>query len=172
MRKYTEGFVCQECGVTFCDRVHKNRIRQFCSKSCSSKSLWRNHRSEMVDSLQSKKSPIFKSDKIICEFCGSEQTKRSTKHRWCDSCVRPTSFRFDRGLLIKYGLSWREYDDMMSKQDRKCLICMQIPKRYNVDHCHKTGKVRGLLCSRCNGVLEFIEDKERLSRALKYLGSV
>jgi hypothetical protein len=61
---------------------------------------------------------------------------------------------------------------MMIKQDGKCLICLQIPKRYNVDHCHKTGKIRGLLCSRCNGVLEFIEDSERLSRALSYIGSV
>jgi hypothetical protein len=172
MRKSEEGFVCQECGVKFCDRMRKNRTRKFCSKSCSSKNLWTNYRSEMVSSLQCKKSPIFKTDKIICEFCGNEQTKRSANHRWCDLCVRPSSFKFDRSLLIKYGFSWREYEKMLIKQDYKCLICMQIPKRYNVDHCHKTGKIRGLLCSRCNGILEFIEDSERLRRALTYLGSV
>jgi hypothetical protein len=171
MRKDEDGFICLECGVSFCDLRRSTRLRKFCSKSCSSRNRWKHYRSDMLQSLSSKKSPIFKDAQIYCEFCGAEQIKRSSKHRWCDFCVRPESVKFDRGLLIKYGISWREYDSMLNKQKGKCLICLQIPVRYNVDHCHKTNKVRGLLCSRCNGVLEFIEDSERLQRALRYIGS-
>lgn len=172
MRKFVQGHTCQECGVMFCDRIRNKRQRKFCSKKCSSKNLWAHYRSDMLSSLRSKKSPIFKDNLVCCEFCGNKEIRRSSKHRWCDDCVRPSFLKFDRGLLIKYGISWREYDAMMEKQEGKCLICLQIPKRYNVDHCHVTGKVRGLLCSRCNGVLEFIEDSERLKRALQYIGSV
>lgn len=172
MRKYVEGSTCLECGVLFCDRVRNKRQRQFCSKSCSSKHKWANYRSDMLKALRSKKSPIFKDGLIECEFCGGKEIRRSARHRWCDQCVRPKSFKFDRSLLIKYGISWRQYEIMMEKQEGKCLICLQVPTRYNVDHCHQTGKVRGLLCSRCNGALEFIEDTERLSRALDYIGSI
>lgn len=171
MRKTENGFVCLECKVMFCDRLRPTRLRKFCSKSCASRYQWTNYRSEMLNSLVSKQSPIFKNGEILCEFCGNKQTKRSSRHRWCDACVRPEFFKFDRSLLIKYGISWREYDAMMKSQNGKCLICLQTPVRYNVDHCHITNKVRGLLCSRCNGVLEFIEDSGRLQRALNYIGS-
>jgi len=171
MRKPSGGFTCQHCGVLFCDRVRQDRQRKFCSKSCSSKYSWSNYTDNMLEGIKSRKSPIFKNATFTCEFCGKDEVKRSTKHRWCDDCVRPGSFKKDRSLLINYNISWREYETMLNKQDNKCLICLTVPKRSNVDHCHKTGKVRGILCSRCNAVLEFIEDSERLSRALNYLGS-
>ena len=171
-RKYHEGFKCTNCKALFCDRVRPDRLRRFCSKSCSSKYNWTHSNENMLRANRGKSSPIFKNSLLVCEFCGHKETRRSSKHRWCDLCVRPESFKFDRNLLIKYGISWREYESMMKKQQNKCLICLQVPTRFNVDHCHKTGKVRGLLCSRCNGVLEFIEDSERLSRALDYIGSI
>lgn len=51
-----------------------------------------------------------------------------------------------------YGLSAEEYDALLVKQGGKCAICRNRPKtkRLAVDHSHKTGEVRGLLCSRCN----------------------
>lgn len=172
MRKHTEGFVCKTCGVTFCDRIRNDRLRKFCSRSCSSKYSWLNYTENMLKASRAKSSPIFKNSVFTCEYCGTKEVRRSTKHRWCDSCVRPSSFKSDRSLLIKYGISWREYETMLVQQNNKCKICLQTPKRANVDHCHITGKVRGILCSRCNGVLEFIEDSDRLARALCYIGTV
>lgn len=172
MRKSVTGFKCKNCGVLFCDRIRSDRLRKFCSKSCSSKFKWRNNRSKMLDCLSNKKSFVFKEAEFKCEHCNKTQIKRSAKHRWCDDCVRPAYFKKDRSLLVKYGISWREYEKMLRDQNGKCSICLETPKTYNVDHCHKTKKVRGVLCSRCNGVLEFIEDSPRLFRALQYLGSV
>ena len=51
-------------------------------------------------------------------------------------------------LRKKYGLSPDEYRRMLDKSDGKCIICLHEvgEKKLNVDHCHTTGKVRGLIC--------------------------
>lgn len=63
---------------------------------------------------------------------------------------------------------------MLHNQGNKCKICetheSEFDKRLAVDHCHKTGKVRGLLCSSCNTSLgKFKDDPEILRRAINYL---
>jgi len=57
--------------------------------------------------------------------------------------------RKDRVLKNKYGLSLKQYKQMYEDQSYQCAICGE-KKKLHVDHCHKTGKVRGLLCHRCN----------------------
>lgn len=57
-------------------------------------------------------------------------------------------------LKSRYGVSLEEYNTMFESQGGECKICKrhqtEFSKRLRVDHCHKTGRVRGLLCSRCN----------------------
>lgn len=76
-------------------------------------------------------------------------------------------------VLRKYGLTLDDYDVMLRKQNGVCAICLSPPKKnkaFNVDHCHTTGKIRGLLCFRCNfGLSFFREDSETFKRALKHL---
>ena len=67
-----------------------------------------------------------------------------------------------RHLKYKYGLSETEYLLLLSKQGGKCSICKTgspIPG-FVVDHCHRTDKVRGLLCPKCNLALERLESVE------------
>lgn len=80
-----------------------------------------------------------------------------------------------RQLGIRYNLSYEEYLLMYEKQEGKCLICEKnkvlgtIGGLY-VDHCHITGRVRGLLCPRCNTVLGHIESGSSiLNNIKKYL---
>jgi hypothetical protein len=68
-----------------------------------------------------------------------------------------------RQLKIRYNLSYEEYLGMYNKQNGKCLICekekvLGTKKGLYVDHCHTTGKVRGLLCSACNTTIGHIEN--------------
>jgi hypothetical protein len=60
-------------------------------------------------------------------------------------------------LLRKYGLTPEIYQQMLLKQEGKCAICKDLLKKPCIDHCHTTGKVRGLLCNNCNFALGYIE---------------
>lgn len=72
-----------------------------------------------------------------------------------------------------FGITPEQYDKMLAKQRGVCAICArQSPdgRRLHVDHCHSTGKVRGLLCHDCNrGIGMFSDDVARLTQASLYL---
>ena len=82
-------------------------------------------------------------------------------------------------LRLNYGMELEAYDALYSKQNGLCAICgnAETSKQKNgtlnqlaVDHCHETGKIRGLLCSRCNpGIGYFQHEVKRLEAAIKYL---
>ena len=74
-------------------------------------------------------------------------------------------------LLVRYKLTPEEYERMKSTQNGRCAICKNISKKnLSVDHDHTTGKVRGLLCGRCNTMLGMACDSELvLESAIKYL---
>ncbi|MFD6915076.1 MULTISPECIES: endonuclease VII domain-containing protein [Streptomyces] len=60
-------------------------------------------------------------------------------------------------------------DAIIAAQGGVCYLCLRAPA-VHVDHCHKTGRVRGVLCLNCNvGVGLFKEDPERMRRAAEYL---
>lgn len=76
-------------------------------------------------------------------------------------------------LLRQYGLTIEEYDELLVAQGYVCAICGGLNpdnRRLAVDHCHKTGQVRGLLCDLCNrGLGLFLDEVTRLRQAAKYL---
>jgi hypothetical protein len=76
-------------------------------------------------------------------------------------------------LLKRFGMSWREYELRLALQNGACAICKKKPKSLLcVDHCHVTGKVRGLLCRRCNGGLGFYDDDPiRMQAGADYLAA-
>lgn len=79
-----------------------------------------------------------------------------------------------RALLRSYGLTEGDVAAMMDEQRGSCAICYRGLDEYHcIDHCHDTGRVRGLLCRSCNVALgHFKDDPERLLRAVAYLGKV
>ncbi len=81
---------------------------------------------------------------------------------------------YDRRQALKknYGLTLEVYSEMLASQSGRCASCGDPPGHYKlaVDHCHKTGRVRGLLCSRCNTALgQLKEDFNRIERLANYL---
>ena len=71
----------------------------------------------------------------------------------------------------KYGLTPDDYFEMLEAQDYKCLVCGVKHKegkttKLHVDHCHETGKVRGLLCMHCNLAAGFAKDDPVRLRSL------
>ena len=76
-----------------------------------------------------------------------------------------------RSNWVKKGYNADEVEKFISKQEQRCSICGVIPeKRLCLDHCHKTGKIRGLLCENCNrGIGMFQDDVAALKQAIAYL---
>lgn len=79
----------------------------------------------------------------------------------------------ERSKLSMYGLTPEDYYSLLDKQGGACAICRgqcKTGKKLAVDHDHETGKVRGLLCTRCNVALGmFQDDMDRMAKAIAYL---
>lgn len=72
-------------------------------------------------------------------------------------------------IKLRYGLTEEEYKSMLHSSNGKCEICLSSTKLY-VDHHHKSGKVRGLLCQKCNsGIAFFRESYHVLVSAIRYI---
>ena len=94
------------------------------------------------------------------------------------ACVRRWHRKKGRAVRLErvYGITQEDYDVMLRAQGGVCKICGQKESvdRFPlaVDHDHKTGKVRGLLCGSCNtGLGKFNDDPDLLLKAMKYLGA-
>ena len=81
----------------------------------------------------------------------------------------------DRYLQRKYGITLADYDRLFAAHDGGCWICGRKPKpgrNLHVEHDHKTGRVRGLACWRCNSGLQHFRDDAILFRqAADYIES-
>ncbi|MEV0647233.1 endonuclease VII domain-containing protein [Phytomonospora sp. NPDC050363] len=74
-------------------------------------------------------------------------------------------------LKRRYGLTEAQVEEMLAAQFWVCAICKLEHERYHVDHDHVTGKVRGILCFKCNNALGlFEEDYFRMKAAIEYIG--
>jgi len=72
-------------------------------------------------------------------------------------------------LRRRYGITVEDYDRMFAEQGGVCAICREA-KAEHVDHCHRTRRVRGLLCFNCNGALgQFRDRPDLMVRAVAYL---
>jgi hypothetical protein len=88
----------------------------------------------------------------------------------CKTCRRNIDIK------IKYNINQQQYEDMLKSQNSSCKICKvnqkNLKKKFAVDHNHKTGEVRGLLCYTCNyGLGYFYDSVELLRNAIDYLES-
>jgi len=77
-------------------------------------------------------------------------------------------------LKLTFGITLEEYDELFARQNGSCAICnmpqSELKRRLAVDHNHITGKIRGLLCFRCNASIgKFGDDPELLEKAISYL---
>lgn len=75
-----------------------------------------------------------------------------------------------RRIKALYGLTLADWDRMLFEQSGRCATCTAVTEHLYVDHCHASGRVRGLLCLRCNSALGWLEDDvERLDCLRAYL---
>lgn len=98
--------------------------------------------------------------KNVCENCENHFLPTAPQQRCCETCVPPNETA--RSRWGKFRVSQYDYERMLEEQDFRCALCPQhfnelSSKNIHIDHCHKTGKVRGVLCQRCNHCISRIE---------------
>ena len=128
----------------------------------------------------------------VCSICKVEK-KHSEFHvnkAWahgiyfrCKECANKRSKELydpelerNKGFKRRYGITLDDYAQMLKLQNNRCAICNgtatgnRRQKNLSVDHCHTTGKVRGLLCHGCNSGIGYMKDDiELLEKAIDYL---
>src|SRR5262245_48991085 len=110
-----------------------------------------------------------------CKACMNAAVKASRKDP--SSKARHHHYCWRSSIKRRYGMTEADYLRLLAAQDDVCAICgSPTPnqrgnkKHLHIDHCAKTGKVRGLLCSNCNnGLGRFCDSIELLLKAVAYL---
>lgn len=145
--------ICVNCGMQF----YSSRPRKDCSSACR----YQIYKLKNLDAELKRKR----------DWYYSEWKKNSSKLRIINRRSR---------LKSQYGISLEKYMEMLAEQKGTCAICKKeesqksnkrgVTDSLRVDHCHRTGKIRGLLCSKCNfGIAQFNDDPVLLKRAIRYL---
>lgn len=109
--------------------------------------------------------------KSICRVCTQDAANLLLQRRKDnDPDFLKVRYR-ERGLKSNYNLDLSSYNSLLESQQGKCAICKKgSDKHLFVDHCHKTGKIRGLLCQHCNTLLGMaFDDVDILLGAVAYL---
>lgn len=169
---------CQECIDYTNNRKRKIRARGNCPLHPQVKTAAGLAKcQECVD-----KNKLLRAERIKNKVCVNHPDRPvQNNNKKCIQCVESNVWS---GVYKKYGLTKEQYFLECEKRDYKCDLCKKIcqPRMsgakqkdvFHIDHNHKTGKIRGFLCSTCNLVIgKFNEDVERIikfsKKLIKYL---
>jgi len=156
---------CKYCENLPKKNISKEGINKGYYRTCgSNECLKKQYENNYVCILKGK---VKKPEYLICVICDNEFKQKSSNHkRYCLECVPERSWR---ARASRYGIGKKQWDFMLQNQKGCCALCERIPEV--VDHCHKEGIVRGLLCNSCNTNLKFLEKElSFLNKVFKYLG--
>lgn len=119
--------------------------------------------------------PYVREKRFLAKQLKRQERNALAKARW--HSFNP-DYRKNHRLVTRYGITLEDFNRMMENQKGLCAICFKpemskkAQKGLSVDHNHKTGKVRGLVCHRCNLVLGHIEkDVNILVKTQLYLNN-
>lgn len=159
-------YECSKCRkILASSNFHKGNTNRSRPVSAYCKPCKKQHSKDNVESYRATRQRYYKSHKE--EYLArSRQSKRRPEVK---------AKARDAYLMRTYGITSEDYSRMIKAQGDLCAICRRSKPtstrgHWQVDHCHKTGKVRGLLCHDCNvGLAKFKDNTEALIRAASYL---
>lgn len=170
---------CLSCG----ERVQSYRAKLFCNRECRI-----NYVMAMPEGSRERSCNLCGKNKFLYDFSLKVRRDKASEELYfdviCNSCRYECMNNIDRNsdkyrnskLRSSYGITLEEYNNILKKQDYKCAICGMEEKddkflsKFTVDHCHRTGKVRGITCGNCNiSIGKLGDSSEMIYRAYLYL---
>ncbi len=123
---------------------------------------------------------LYRGDSKMCSSCNVEKSldeffkyASGHCHSCCKSCSKIKSQTYHKEVhrYKQYGITKLEFIQLIDNQNGNCAICNKnLDNEIHIDHCHTTGKVRGILCGKCNkGLGQFDDNVNYLTNAIKYL---
>lgn len=105
-----------------------------------------------------------------CKVCYRQDSADYRRRRGPVRKIRNAEYHSDRYYNEHYGMSQAQVVEWMEKVGNHCQICGEFPEKLHIDHCHKSGKIRDLLCRRCNTTLGLVKEQVWiLEELIKYL---
>lgn len=161
-------------GLSSPARTRAGRPPRYCSTLCRSRASVA-RRKQLAEGLTHKVCAACKTDKPIDAFTEAwrsycaECTRAQAKDRYRNSGGIERVYAAN--LATNYNMTPEQYAAKMESQEGRCAICGDKPtRRLHVDHDHKTGALRDLLCSHCNHAIGHAkEDPARLRAMIEYL---
>lgn len=147
-RKHQARGMCKPCY----DKWLKDQKPEYRERQLSNTAAWARKNPEKMRAIQENRKARISRDPVEKQRVKDQKRKNE--------------------LMRKYGISLEQYKEILKSQNDGCAICGRKAhdKNLHVDHCHESGKVRGLLCHQCNWYLGTIEaSSEVLSNLLQYL---
>lgn len=157
--KKSSEHICKWCGKPVKKNYQGTRFKGY-YKTCGDKECLKASYNDPKIKLLKK----YEKEKI-CEICNKKYIAKSSTSRWCKNCI-PN--KHARTIYERYHLLLQEEKELKEKNNGICPICNKR-KASAIDHDHKTGKVRGYICNKCNLGLHYIEDEELRNNMEKYL---
>ena len=152
--KFYQGKPCKKCGNTL-----RYTSMTGCVNCTKENSIKRFENGDVKEWVQKNREKVNASNRKRYNSLSSEEKRNRNR----------------RQQISLYGLTVEQYDAMLMEQNYVCAICNKSEKSSTrgvlfIDHDHKTGKVRGLLCDTCNrGLGYFYDNKSFLHNAIEYL---
>ncbi len=157
--------ICSKCVTeksieAFSKNPHvKNKLLSYC-KECAE-----------IKKVEAKEEAF--REKLRIKRAEAEKRNKYLKKR-VERREREDSYNKNKNLKTNYGLTDKQYKLLLISQNFSCAICgthqSKLSRALDVDHCHTTGKIRGLLCTHCNvGLGHFKDSVDLLAKASEYL---
>jgi hypothetical protein len=111
---------------------------------------------------------------VICKNCDKKFKPSKKWQRHCSPLCAEQYGNRSYKLKKLYGIDHQTYNKMFAEQNGCCRICLEhqtnLARKLAVDHCHTTGQIRGLLCTKCNQALGLLnDDSTNVQRMMEYL---
>lgn len=166
-KHYAKG-LCGKCYRAKYKKEHYKKLKEKAKKYRDT------HKEEKRQYWKKNKKRLKKLRKAYCKKNKARVLKLAKAHRLKNRVKIKEQLR-NGDLKRHYNINLEDYDKLLKEQNCRCAICGITPKEQNnkdlaVDHCHKTKKIRGLLCSKCNFLIGHADENiEILQSAINYL---